>query len=64
MSLARLIQKLELPEEFQELFQSGEEGTYSLTYGPETMDMSVSLEELLTKLRHFPGVVKAEVLAG
>ena len=46
MSLARLIQKLELPEEFKEFFQAGEDGSYSLTYGPETMDMSENLSSL------------------
>ena len=39
-------------------------GTAVLTISAETMDMTVSLEELLTQLRNFPGVVKAEVLAG
>jgi len=35
-----------------------------LTISVETMDLSVSLEELLGKLRRYPGVIKAEVLAG
>ena len=39
-------------------------GTAVLTISAETMDMTVSLEELLRQLRHFPGVIKAEVLAG
>ena len=39
-------------------------GTAVLTISAETMDMTVSLEELLTQLRNFPGVIKAEVLAG
>ena len=39
-------------------------GTAVLTISAETMDLSVSLEELLRRLRAFPGVIKAEVLAG
>ena len=39
-------------------------GTAVVTISAETMDMTVSLEELLRQLRQFPGVVKAEVLAG
>ena len=39
-------------------------GTAVLTISAETMDMTVPLEELLRQLRHFPGVIKAEVLAG
>ena len=39
-------------------------GTAVLTISAETMDMTVSLEELLNQLRAFPGVIKAEVLAG
>ena len=39
-------------------------GTAVLTISAETMDMTVSLEELLRQLRQFPGVIKAEVLAG
>ena len=39
-------------------------GTAVLTISAETMDMTVSLEELLTQLRNYPGVIKAEVLAG
>jgi len=39
-------------------------GTAVLTISCETMDLSVSLEEMLRKLRNFPGVIKAEVLAG
>ena len=39
-------------------------GTAVLTISAETMDMNVSLEEMLTQLRQFPGVIKAEVLAG
>ena len=35
-----------------------------LTISAETMDLSVSLEEMLRRLRAFPGVIKAEVLAG
>ena len=39
-------------------------GTAVLTISAETMDLSVPLEELLRQLRAFPGVIKAEVLAG
>ena len=39
-------------------------GTAVLTISAETMDLNVPLEELLQKLRAFPGVIKAEVLAG
>ena len=39
-------------------------GTAVLTISAETMDLNVSLEELLHRLRAFPGVIKAEVLAG
>ena len=39
-------------------------GTAVLTISAETMDMTVPLEELLRQLRQFPGVIKAEVLAG
>ena len=39
-------------------------GTSLLTVTAETMDLNVSLEEMLRKLRAFPGVIKAEVLAG
>ena len=39
-------------------------GTAVLTISAETMDLNVPLEELLCKLRAFPGVIKAEVLAG
>jgi len=39
-------------------------GTAVLTISAETMDLNVPLEELLRKLRAFPGVIKAEVLAG
>ena len=39
-------------------------GTAVLTISCETMDLNVSLEEMLRKLRNFPGVIKAEVLAG
>ena len=39
-------------------------GTAVLTISAETMDLSVSLEEMLRRLRAFPGVLKAEVLAG
>ena len=39
-------------------------GTAVLTIYAETMDLTVSLEEMLRRLRAFPGVIKAEVLAG
>ena len=39
-------------------------GAALVTITAETMDMTVPLEELLRQLRQFPGVVKAEVLAG
>ena len=39
-------------------------GTAVLTISAETMEANVPLEELLRKLRAFPGVIKAEVLAG
>ena len=39
-------------------------GTAVLTISAETMDLSVPLEALLRRLRSFPGVIKAEVLAG
>ena len=39
-------------------------GCAVVTISAETTRMSVSLEELLRQLRQFPGVIKAEVLAG
>ena len=39
-------------------------GTAVVTVSAETMDITVSLEDLLHQLRTFRGVVKAEVLAG
>ena len=39
-------------------------GTAVLTISGETMDLTVSLEEMLRRLQAFPGVIKAEVLAG
>ena len=39
-------------------------GTAVLTISAETMDLTDSLEEMLRRLRAFPGVIKAEVLAG
>ena len=39
-------------------------GTAVVTISAETMDLTVSLEELLHSIEHTPGVVKAEVLAG
>jgi len=35
-----------------------------VTISAETMDLTVSLEELLHSIEQTPGVVKAEVLAG
>jgi len=39
-------------------------GTAVVTISAETMDITVSLEELLHQLSTFRGVVKAEILAG
>lgn len=39
-------------------------GTAVVTISAETIDLTVPLEELLNRLEAFPGVVKAEVLAG
>jgi len=39
-------------------------GTAVVTVSAETMDLTVTLEELLHQLNAFRGVVKAEVLAG
>ena len=39
-------------------------GCALVTITAETSDLSVSLEEMLRRLRAFPGVIKAEVLAG
>lgn len=39
-------------------------GTAVVTISAETMDINISLEELLQQLSAFRGVVKAEVLAG
>ena len=39
-------------------------GTAVVTISAETMDLTVSLEELLHSIEHSTGVVKAEVLAG
>ena len=39
-------------------------GTAVVTISAETIDLSISLEELLANLSATPGVVKAEVLAG
>lgn len=39
-------------------------GTAVVTISAETMDLSISLEELLDKLSGIHGVLKAEVLAG
>ena len=39
-------------------------GTAVVTITADTMEINVTLEEMLSMLREFPGVVKAEVLAG
>lgn len=39
-------------------------GTAVLTISAETMELTVPLEEMLDRLREFPGVIKAEVLSG
>ena len=39
-------------------------GTAVLTISCATSDLTVSLEEMLRRLRNVPGVIKAEVLAG
>ena len=39
-------------------------GTAVVTISAETMDLTISIEELLHQLGEFRGVVKAEVLAG
>lgn len=39
-------------------------GTAVLTISAETSELTVPLEEMLRRLRAFPGVIKAEVLAG
>ena len=39
-------------------------GTALLTITADTKELNVSLEEMLHKLRQYPGVIKAEVLAG
>lgn len=39
-------------------------GCALLTISAETIDLPISLEELLDQFRHIPGIVKAEILAG
>jgi chorismate mutase len=39
-------------------------GTAVLTISAETKELSVPLEDMLRKIRQFPGVIKAEILAG
>ena len=39
-------------------------GTAVVTISAETMDVTISLEELLARMAAMPGVVKAEILAG
>ena len=39
-------------------------GTAILTISAETKDLNVPLEEMIRKIRNFPGVIKVEILAG
>ena len=39
-------------------------GTAVVTISAETMDLTMTIEEMLHRLSAFPGVVKAEILAG
>ena len=39
-------------------------GTAVLTISAETKDLNVPLEEMIRKIRQFPGVIKVEILAG
>ena len=39
-------------------------GTAVLTISAETKDLNVPLEDMLRKIRQFPGVIKVEILAG
>ena len=39
-------------------------GTAVVTISAETMDLTISLEELIARMRERSGVIKAEVLAG
>ena len=39
-------------------------GTAVVTISAETKDLNVPVEDMLRKLRQFPGVIKVEVLAG
>ena len=39
-------------------------GTAVLTISAETKELNVPLEDMLRKIRQFPGVIKAEILAG
>ena len=39
-------------------------GCAVVTISAETLDVTISLEELLRRLRQTPGVIKAEILAG
>ena len=39
-------------------------GTGVVTISAETTELTVQLEELLREMRAFPGIIKAEVLAG
>ena len=39
-------------------------GTAVVTISADTMEINTSIEDMLHMLRTFPGVVKAEVLAG
>ncbi len=39
-------------------------GTAVVTISAETKELNVPVEEMLRKIRQFPGVIKAEILAG
>lgn len=39
-------------------------GTAILTISAETKDLNVPLEEMIRRIRNFPGVIKVEILAG
>ena len=45
-------------------FHRSTNGTAVLTISAETKELSVPLEDMLRKIRQFPGVIKAEILAG
>ena len=39
-------------------------GCAVVTISAETMDLTVTIEDLLRELSHIPGVIKADILAG